>query len=89
MPSGGSDDHRPQMWFIDVAVHPGETQGGVVAKIVAGVGKAIGAAAGTLTERRSKPLVAIPTLGVGGGGLDAVRGQADRGIARGLRESSW
>ena len=66
------------VWFIDVAVdsaNPNDT----IDKIVGGVIEVIEASkTSTKSETRQLPLVAIPTLGVSGGGLSKVRGELIR-----------
>lgn len=82
-------DDTPQLWFIDVAQHQGESAEDTVAKIVDGVGRIIGASGGIVPHRnRQLPLIAIPTLGVSGGGLASVRGQLIRRLLQQARESA-
>lgn len=59
----------PDIWFIDVAKHPDEEQNQVISKIVAGIAKIIEhSCTAKSSHGRQRPLVAIPTLGVSGGG---------------------
>ena len=74
----------PALWFVDAAVNNHETEEQALDKIVAGVARAIEAGDTYHQSRRSRPLVALPTLGVGGGGLTHRRGEL---IKRLLTES--
>ena len=65
---------RPAVWFIDVAVHQDESPDQVIQKIVVGVGEVFRGCADLPRQHgRKRPLVALPTLGVGLGGLNEVR----------------
>src|SRR6478609_3271905 len=74
----------PALWFVDAAVNNHETEEQALDRIVAGVARAIEAGDTYHQSRRSRPLVALPTLGVGGGGLTHRRGEL---IKRLLTES--
>lgn len=79
----------PDLWFIDVAVHNGETPEQVISKIVVSVEKVLATCAGQSGGHgRSRPLVAIPTLGVSGGGLGGVRGELIRRLLAEARLSA-
>lgn len=79
----------PDLWFIDVAVHWNETADDVIQKIVEGLDSIVEATSGKrATHGRSRPLVAIPTLGVSGGGLGEVRGQLVQRLLTGARKSA-
>lgn len=72
-----------------MAVHGGETPDQVVEKIVTGVDKIISrTSGGPAAHGRTRPLVAITTLGVSGGGLGEVRGQLIRRLLAGARSSA-
>lgn len=67
----------PWLWFVDAAQSGGDTANRTIEKIVQGVTTIIRACAGLRPPRhnRVKPLIAMPTLGVGGGGLGGLRGE--------------
>lgn len=83
------DSAGPEIWFIDSAWHSGESPESVVNKISRGVEKIITGTRGKPRSRgRSKPLVALPTLGVGRGGLGDHRGALIRQLLRSCRDAA-
>lgn len=83
MPRGSAG---PEIWFIDSALHQGESPESVIDKICRGVESIITGATGRPGRRgRPKPLVALPTLGVGRGGLGDDRGELIRRLLRTCR----
>lgn len=66
----------PHLWFIDVADDLTQTPDDTIAKIVDGVSVVIKESRlAPRNNNRVNPLVAIPTLGVRGGGLGSMRGR--------------
>jgi hypothetical protein len=84
---GRAADGRP-LWFLDVSIEAGEESGAAADDralrwLTDGLREALEAVAAADLETgpgRARPLVALPTIGVGKGGFAQVRGEALRAI---------
>lgn len=81
---GEGEAAHPAVWFVDVVAERGgeqlsEQARGMLARVEAALAD-IAAADVVPGSGRPRPLVALPALGVGGGGFGDVRGQVVRGL---------
>ena len=87
MPRGSAG---PEIWFIDSAWHGGGGPESVIDKICRGVESIITGATGRPGRRgRPKPLVALPTLGVGRGGLGEHKGRTHSTPAASITDDNF